>query len=401
MNKLALMLSLATVSFAVGAQETPSAEEMWKIIQQQQKTIEKLEARLANQESDIKQTTSQVEQQQQAITVVSDAVEQSAEPKDKVHIGGYGELHYNNLDSGNEFDFHRFVLFFGYDFNEKTRFFSELELEHSLSGDGKPGEVELEQAYIEHLFSDNTKGFAGLRLVPVGILNEVHEPNTFFGVERNAVEKNIIPTTWWEAGVGMNHEFNQQLGIDVFAHSGLKTATGGSNAFLIRKGRQKVAEAVGEDLAYTARLRYNPFPGLQLAATYQHQVDITQGAMDVSANLYEINGQYQKGGFGLRALYAKWDLDDNVNTVNAARAEQEGYYIEPSYRFGENRQYGVFARYSVYNNNAADALSLDHKQMDVGMNYWLTPQVVFKVDYQDQSEGGHDDGFNLGMGYSF
>jgi uncharacterized coiled-coil protein SlyX len=401
MKKFALICTLAAVCSAVGAQETPSVEEMWKIIQQQQQTIEKLEAKLADQESEVKQTQSQVEQQQQAITVVSDAVEQTSEPKDKVHIGGYGELHYNNLDSGNEFDFHRFVLFFGYDFNEKTRFFSEFELEHSLAGDGKPGEIELEQAYIEHLFSDKTKGYAGLRLVPVGILNEVHEPNTFFGVERNAVEKNIIPTTWWEAGVGMNHEFNQQLGIDVFAHSGLKTPTSGSKAFLIRSGRQKVAEADGEDLAYTARLRYKPLPGLQLAATYQHQVDITQGALDVAADLYEINGQYQNGGFGLRALYAKWDLDDNVNAVNAARSEQEGYYIEPSYRFGDNRQYGVFARYSSYNNNAADQDSLDHKQMDVGMNYWLTPQVVFKIDYQDQSDGGDDDGFNLGVGYSF
>jgi len=201
--------------------------------------------------------------------------------------------------------------------------------------------------------------------------------------------------------VGMNHEFNQQFGVDVFAHSGLKTPTSGSNAFLIRKGRQKVAEADGEDLAYTARLRYKPLPGLQLAATYQHQVDITQGALDVAADLYEINGQFQKGGFGLRALYAKWKLDDNVNAVNAARAEQEGYYIEPSYRFGDNRQYGVFARYSSYNNNAGDNTSLDHKQMDIGMNYWLTPQTVFKIDYQDQSDGGHDDGFNLGVGYSF
>ncbi len=401
MFKIFVILALTAFTAIAGAQDTPSAEEMWKIIQQQQKTIDALEAKLAGQEDSIKKTSQQVEQQQVAITVVSDAVEDTTEPKDKVHIGGYGELHYNNLDSGDRFDFHRYVLFFGYDFNEKTRFFSEFELEHTVAGDGKPGEVELEQAYIEHLFNDKTKGFVGLHLIPVGIMNEVHEPNTFFGVERNPVEKNIIPTTWWEAGVGMNHEFNKNLGIDVFAHSGLNTPISGNNAFLVRKGRQKVAKAVGSDLAYTTRLRYNPLPGLQLAATYQHQVDITQSALDVAADLYEINGQYQKNGFGLRALYAKWKLGNVVNTINAARAEQEGYYIEPSYRFGENRRFGVFARYSVYNNNAADRDSLDYKQMDVGINYWLTPQVVFKADYQDQSGGGSDDGFNLGVGYSF
>ena len=142
-------------------------------------------------------------------------------------------------------------------------------------------------------------------------------------------------------------------------------------------------------------------PGLKLAATYQHQSDLTQGALDVAADLFEVNAQYQKNGFALRALYAMWDLDNNVNAINAARAEQSGYYLEPSYRFGVDRQYGVFARYSVYNNNAADNNSLDIEQMDIGMNYWLTPTTVFKFDYQDQSEGGADDGFNLGVGYSF
>ncbi|MCB1582788.1 MAG: hypothetical protein KDI92_06975 [Xanthomonadales bacterium] len=402
MTKKAIILALTCLSVvASAAEQTPSMEEMWKIIQQQQKTIEVLQSKLAEQDKVVSENVEQVAAQQQAINVVADAIEEQAEPIDRVKIGGYGELHYNNLDSGEEMDFHRFVLFFGYDFNEKTRFFSELEVEHALAGDGKPGEVELEQAYIEHLFNDSTKMTAGLSLVPVGILNETHEPDTFFGVERNNVEKNIIPSTWWEAGLGFNKQFTDQLGLDLFVSSGLNVPISGSNAFKIRNGRQKVAEAKASDLAYTARLRYNPMPGLQLAATYQRQTDLTQGALDVAADLFEINAQYQRDGFGLRALYANWDLDNNVNTVNAARAEQMGYYIEPSYRFGGAREYGVFARYSVYNNNAGDRNALDVEQMDIGFNYWLTPTTVFKFDYQDQSEGGSDDGFNLGVGYSF
>ncbi len=401
---LILALSCFTV-VASAAEKTPSMEEMWQIIQQQQKTIDALQTQLNQQNQSVsekaEQLEAQVDAQQEAIAVVADAIEEQTEPTSRVKLGGYGELHYNNLDSGEEIDFHRFVLFFGYDFNEKTRFFSEFELEHALAGDGKPGEVELEQAYIEHLFNESTKATAGVNLVPVGILNETHEPDTFFGVERNNVEKNIIPSTWWEAGVGFNKQFNDRVGLDLFLSSGLNTPVSGSKAFLIRSGRQKVAEAKASDLAYTARIRYNPIPGLQLAATYQHQTDLTQGALDVAADLFEVNAQYQKGGFGLKALYANWDLDNNVDTINAARAEQMGYYIEPSYRFGGAREYGVFARYSVYNNNAADSDSLDVEQMDIGFNYWLTPTTVFKFDYQDQSEGGSDDGFNLGVGYSF
>ena len=237
--------------------------------------------------------------------------------------------------------------------------------------------------------------------MPVGILNETHEPDTFYGVERNNVESRIIPSTWWEAGLGFNKQFNDTLGLDLFVSSGLNVPTAGNNAFLIRSGRQKVAEAVASNWAYTARLRYNPMPGLKLAATYHHQTDLTQGVLDVPADLFEVNAQYYKNGFGLKALYAHWDLDNNVDVVNPARAEQSGYFIEPSYRFGAERQYGVFTRYSVYNNNAGDRNALDIEQFDIGMNYWLTPTTVFKFDYQDQSEGGSDDGFNLGVGYSF
>ena len=405
---LILALTCFTV-VASAAEKTPSMEEMWAIIQQQQKTIEALQAQLTEQDQTVKQEVQQVESQvaarlddqQQALAIVADAIEEQSEPTSRVKIGGYGELHYNNLDSGEEIDFHRFVMFFGYDFNEKTRFFSEFELEHALAGDGKPGEVELEQAYIEYLFNDSTKGTAGVNLMPVGILNETHEPDTFYGVERNNVESRIIPSTWWEAGLGFNKQFNDVVGLDLFVSSGLNVPTAGNNAFLIRSGRQKVAEAVASNWAYTARLRYNPLPGLKLAATYHHQTDLTQGVLDVPADLFEVNAQYYKNGFGLKALYAHWDLDNNVDAVNAARAEQSGYFIEPSYRFGGERQYGVFTRYSVYNNNAGDRNALDIEQFDIGMNYWLTPTTVFKFDYQDQSEGGSDDGFNLGVGYSF
>jgi predicted porin len=293
-------------------------------------------------------------------------------------------------------------MFNSYDFNEKTRFFSEFELEHSLSGDGKPGEIELEQAYIEHLFNDSTKMKVGLMLMPLGILNETHEPDTFFGVERNNVEKNIIPTTWWEAGLAINKKVNENFGYDVFVSSGLSVPTSGSNAFLIRSGRQKVAEAVANDGAITARLRYNPMNNLQIAASYQYQQDLTQGALGIDASLFEVNAQYKYKGFGLKALYAQWNLDDKAGLIAAGREEQKGYYLEPSYRFGEKNQYGVFGRYSAWDNNAGNDNSDDEiDQFDIGFNYWLTPRVVFKADYQDQSGAGSEDGFHLGVGYSF
>jgi len=404
-NKKILVTAIMAcgLNIAISA-ETPSAEEMWKIIQQQQKTIAELKAQMNKTSEKIVAQQDSVTQNTEVLEVISESIEDVASNNNqsKYKFGGYGELHYNNTDSGNQVDFHRFVLFNGYDFNEKTRFYSELEVEHSLSGDGKPGEVEVEQAFIEHKLNDTTKMTAGVSLMPVGILNETHEPNTFYGVERNNVEKNIIPATWWEAGIGYNKQATQNFGYDLFISSGLNVPIDGSKAFLIRSGRQKVAKAKANDGAVTARLRYSPSNNLQLAASYQYQQDITQGALDVDASLFEMNAQYNYNGFGLKALYAQWDLNDKVNAISAGREEQSGYFIEPSYRFGEANQFGIFGRYSAWDNNAGSDNSDDEiKQLDIGFNYWITPLVVLKADFQNQSGASDSDGFNLGVGYSF
>lgn len=380
----------------VYAEKTPSMEEMWKIIQQQQATIESLQAQIDG-------NSQTAEQQYQAIEIISDNIDNtSTTSQSKYKFGGYGELHYGNTDKGNSIDFHRFVLFNGYDFNENTRFYSELEVEHAYSGNGKPGEVELEQAFIEHKFNDTTKMTFGVSLLPIGIINETHEPNTFYGVERNNVEKNIIPATWWAAGIGFSQKINDSFAYDLYVGDGLNVPTSGSKAFLIRSGRQKVAKAKANDGSITARVRFSPMTNLQLNASIQYQQDITQGEFGIDATLFEANIQYQINGFAIKALYANWDLNDKVNAISAGREQQLGYFIEPAYRFGQANQFGVFTRFSLWDNNAGDDNSDDAiKQFDLGFNYWLTPQVVLKADYQDQSGAGSEDGFHLGMGYSF
>mgnify|MGYP003624841693 CR=1 FL=1 len=315
-----------------------------------------------------------------------------------VSIGGYGEMHLN-LANGedNEIDFHRFVLFFGKEFNERTRFFSEFELEHSIAGEGKNGEIELEQAFIEYDVAGTTKVKGGLFLLPVGILNETHEPETFYGVERNNVEKNIIPTTWWEGGVAVSGDIVDGIGYDVAVHSGLNSATGS-----LRSGRQKVSEAPANKAAYTARLKYTAVPGLELAASVQYQDDIMQGsgAKEIGARLLETHAVYQTGGFALRALYAQWNLTSAINDITAGASKQNGFYIEPSYRVNN---VGVFYRNSAWDTTAGDSADSEVKRHDMGANYWLAPTVVVKADYYREKQDGDliGTGYNLGMGYSF
>ncbi len=307
---------------------------------------------------------------------------------ERTTLGGYGELHLNlNSDKDNAVDFHRWVLFVNHRFNDRITLNSELELEHSLSGDGKPGEVELEQAYIDMAFDGGMHLKAGLFLVPVGTLNERHEPDTFYGVERNPVEKNIIPSTWWEAGLALSKSTEGGLSWDLAVHSGLKTDT-----FNIRSGRQKVAKAVAEDAAATARVTYSGISGVNVSAFANYQSDITQGGgADASALLLGATADVQMGAFRLRGLVASWDID---GAAAAGKDDQWGYYIEPSYGFDfGNGKMGVFARYHEWDTGggAIDSVS-------VGVNYWPVDNVVFKGDYTDE-EG--NDSFNLGVGYSF
>jgi len=362
---------------------------------------------------ELKELRKIVSAQQKQIEALADAWEAgvAGESDNRTRLGGYGEMHYGDLDSGREMDFHRFVLFVSHKFSETVSFHSELELEHSVAGEGQPGEIELEQAYVQWDFTEGHHLKTGLFLVPAGLINETHEPETFYGVERNPVEKNIIPSTWWEGGVALNGEITAGWSYDLAVHSGLHLDTdnvSASKRTSIRSGRQKVGEANADSLAWTGRIRYTGVPGLLWGLSAQYQEDLSQDeaggiALDrLDARLLETHLVWQSGSFSLSALYANWKLDKSADLLNPGAKKQTGWYVEPSWRI--NAQWGVFARYSSYDLTAGDSLTSNQQQQtDVGVNYWLHERVVFKLDFQRQSndQGSEVDGFNLGVGYSF
>ena len=410
------IIAASLMAAGTAANAAPSNEELWKMMQEMQQQMQQVQTQNQQLKAENADLKNKVEETEQAVEAVVVATEEAASSPlfsgNRTSIGGYGELHFNNLEDTNgdsdkdQIDFHRFVLFVGHEFTDDLRFFSELELEHSLSGDGKPGEVELEQAYIEYDISDQTRVKGGVFLLPVGILNETHEPDTFYGTERNSVEKNIIPTTWWEGGVMFSGDIANGFAYDLAVHSGLDVSKEGTKtSFKIRDGRQKVAEAQANDLAYTGRLKWTAIPGVELAATVQYQEDITQGNVAESdgAVLFETHAVIQRGAFGLRALYAQWDLEGDAPEV-AGYDEQMGWYIEPSYKI--NEYFGVFARYSEWDNQAgSSAIDSEFEQIDLGVNWWPHKNVVVKLDYQFQD--AEDDtateleGLNLGIGWQF
>jgi len=186
-----------------------------------------------------------------------------------VSIGGYGEWNYQNfdatLDDGSPSsatdvaDFLRLVLYAGYKFNDRILLNSEIEFEHGTTDDN--GEVSVEFAYLDFFIRPEVNVRTGLMLVPVGLVNEVHEPTTYFGALRPAVERSILPTTWRELGAGVFGDVGP-VSYRAYVTTSLD-AEGFSSADGLRGGRQNGSEAAASDLALSARVDYTGLPGLR------------------------------------------------------------------------------------------------------------------------------------------
>jgi len=418
---LCLLTSLgADPTFAAGE---PSLAALWEIVQQQQLEIERLGSELEETRDRLAAESSRVKIAEQQLDITADYLDRistdgSAESSwaSRTTLGGYGEMHYNNINArdpdrdSTEIDFHRFVTFIGHEFTDRIRFFSEIEIEHSLVKDtdngSNGGEVELEQAYIEYDLDDHHYARTGLFLLPIGILNETHEPNTFYGVERNNVENIIIPGTWWEGGASSGGRYGNGLSWDFALHSGLAMATDGGSAFRVRSGRQKVSNASAENLAFTGRLKYTGVPGLELSGSVHYQDDASQMADDGldDGTLVSLHGIWNWKHFQLRALWSQWNF--NGELIELAGADrQTGWYVEPSIRLGRTaHDWGFYSRYE----DLDGARSRDRfDQWELGFNYWPTGNVVLKFDYRTRdhelaSEAGRDfNAFDLGVGYQF
>lgn len=260
--------------------------------------------------------------------------------------------------------------------------------------------------------------------MPIGFINETHEPPTFYGVERNNVETRIIPSTWWEAGVSLYGEiapgWKYQTGLtsNLSADNFTSFASKG-----VREARRNVSEAPAENIAFHARLDYSGLPGVTVGASVvtgkTGQDNILLNGADARLTLWDMHARYKVDKLDLRALYAQGHLSDaaQINTAfsaagNQVASEFYGWYAEAAYHVYKNGDHDLapFIRYEKWNTQAelaSNTVRLAGSENDVwtvGANYWPHPQVVLKADYQkfDKPDGDKGDKrINLGLGYMF
>ena len=404
---------MITFLFICSSLSADEIEDMKKVIEEQKAVIEALSARIEA-----------VEKQSAAAVEIADAAASSVEEGgsmgwwNKTAIGGYGEIHYEG-HATDKIDFHRYVLFVSHEFNQYARFQSEFEIEHSFVKDGD-GELEMEQGYIEHDWAqfglDNTHAKYGMFLIPCGITNEKHEPPTFYGVERNEVEKEVCANTWWEGGVQLTQNLPEEnLSFIIGYHSSL-TNSGGD----IRSGRDKLESASAKVFAWSGKIKYTGVPGLDAGFFWSYQPDMgdDQVGPEVDGTLLGVYADYTQGrGFSGRFFWGEWDLGcpayvGSGNTcIQKGFDEQYGRFAEVSYRWGldGDSSIGTFIRYGVRDDNAGTLsgsnVSNKISQWDTGINYWITDDAVLKVDFEEQTKHKANQrdsrGVNIGMGYQF
>jgi len=318
-------------------------------------------------------------------------------------IGGYGEMLYTNVlgEDGNELDLYRAILYFGYRFNENWLFNAEIEWEHV-------GETAVEFAYLEYQSSEAANYRFGHMLVPMGIINQLHEPTTFLSPNRPLVERFILPSTWHENGVafyGTEGDFDYHVAIMNGFYSDFELDKSG-----LRKGRQKGSQASADDLAAILRLDYTGCDDFWFGGSvYMGDSGQTNTTSDFSTMVYEVHAQFNSGPWVARALYAAASVDDAALLPNATAETGEdlmGYYAEVGYDVfannGGEASLTPFLRYAAYDLAEDTATDSEVTRIMLGLAWQPIPQLIFKGALTQEEMGSEDDNIlELSTGYVF
>jgi hypothetical protein len=349
--------------------------------------------------------------------------------QERTTVGGYGEVHYTNATGPHTpgvVDLRRFVVYLAHTFNDRITFRSELEVEHAkVEPGGSGGEVEIEQAFLDYRLADWLTLRTGLVLVPVGIINETHEPPTFNGVARPAFDQNVIPTTWREIGMGAAGTIpGEGLTYRVYLVNGLR-ASGFTADAGIREGSGEGQEASFANPSFTGRLEWAR-PGLKIGGSFWYggtaNQDSVLGTATFAAPVAVVAAdlRYDVGGASVRAEAANVSVRDagaiDARYGTAVGSRLAGGYLEGAYnllRFvapASSQKLTAFLRHERYDLQAAvpagvtDDPSLDRRITTFGLTYKPTWNTAFKGDYQlvrNRGAVAEHEVLSLGVGFQF
>ncbi|RMF66649.1 MAG: hypothetical protein D6743_06040, partial [Calditrichaeota bacterium] len=295
------------------------------------------------------------------------------------------------------------------------------------TGEDAEGEVAVEFGYIEAKLQPWLNVRAGMLLIPVGIINELHEPPTFHGALRPEVARRIIPATWRANGVGLAGSTASGIGYKLYAVESLNAANFSSNG--IRSGRQEGSKAIAEDFAVTGRLNYTGLSGLDFGASFfvgnsgQALVDSAGNDIDATVALFALHFMFNRSGLELRGVYAHSSISDvtrlnrtlGLEGANSIGEEQNGFYVTAAYDIlpllvqNTAHYLAPFVQVEHFNTQSdvptgfSKNPARERTNVSLGLTYKPHPNVAFKIDYlnRDNDANSAVDQFNVAVNYLF
>jgi hypothetical protein len=368
-----------------------------------------------------------------------------------VSIGGYGELtfRYNSVDARGGAksiaNVQRIILYLGYAFDEKLKFNSELELEHASTSGGHGtggGYFKAELAFLDYNFRPEFGVRGGLLLMPVGIINEVHEPPTFPSAERPFLERRILLSTWEEMGLGVYGTI-KNLDYRFYITNGLMLKGGGDYNVLepLKTLRQRGARAVADRIGFTGRVDYTLPLNITVGFSFWTGDVVSKGGNDSklvpgglrrgtklgSMTLISPHLWWQYAGLDVRFVGALVNVNnarritDDLHASDSDRrekpipSEQRGFYVQVAYDIFrlfkiDKQELYVFGIYEDYDAHAKVPQGSNKpaghklKVYNVGLSYKPHPLVAIKADYArlNYSPNKKDENeYRLTLGFMF
>ena len=414
-SALALSLSLAFNS----AQAQSAEAQLVKRLDDLSAELEKLKAELK-----------QMKDKPSAAPVVA-AVETPSTNAPATQLSAYGEINYSRPSrdsSATQANITRFVIGHQHRFDEKTKVVAELEVENAVVSATDRGEVAVEQVYVEHRLNQTYGARAGLLLMPIGMVNQTHEPHTFFGVNRPLVETAIIPSTLREVGLqvfgehdnGVSWSAGVSTGPDLTKWDPADAEAAGSP---LRAVHQEGQFAKSKNLTLFGAVDWRGIPGLRVGGGLLTG-KMAHGAPGFAApnaryTLWDLHAKWTPGQWDLSAVYARGSIT-GAGELNATFAGApylvpkafDGTFVQAAYKFALAGGYSIapFARYERINTGrqfdggvpGLNAAAYETEGIaTIGANFNLTPSVVLKADMQRYKVVKDSDRFNIGLGYSF
>jgi hypothetical protein len=373
---------------------------------------------------------------------------------DNLRLWGYGEIYYSRPTRDTRrttADLARAVFGIGYRFDDRTEFNSEYEVEHAIVSSTDQGEFEVEQFYVDRQLLDRVNLRAGLFLMPFGFINEHHEPTNFYGMQRNFVESLIIPSTWREGGLSFHGDTDFGLAWSAGVTTGVNLGKWGfsqefpayttalelanNHSAPMQATHQELQLANGRNLSQYVSVNYSGLPGLDFGgALFTGKAAPAPGTVgDSRVTLWEGHARWTPGKFDLSALYAHGAISNvadanlaNPGSPNPIPSAFYGYFLQAAYGAWEHGDYRLnpFVRWEYYDlgseysgtvpmiptgriplSNSPGDFGLWPQNHDrvwtTGVNFYMTPHVVFKADYQWFNVNKAFNRFDLGLGLSF